>query len=369
MTILLKDDPTFEYNGLLASVSRQPNDLVEVSLKDVVKRTQNSNKIIELMGKFVANNAEIKKLILSKKQTLREHFRKQEEEATNSNSSFETDTRISNKPTRRTKPGNKDRSLRKWTEHSNTSLEQSLESPHNQSNWDQFATNERLFGVKTTYDENLYTIAIDKTSQDYLKLEKEAGKIASEIMSGRKESVHSDHEVDYSDEEEKFSSVIRHEEEKISNSLRNPQVSALSSGSVKDDKNSDTADGIPSIADEKKESKLQLNPFAKEFVPSQPSNTYHSQSYSTSGYSRNSHQFPQPCAYYGTLYYPLPYVYSGQPANFNSQMGQGNYAQFDSSQSFNNESSDSAIIVSISSSNNNTSENLDSSQAENANKK
>ena len=122
----------------MASVSSQPGDLVEVTLKDVVKRTQNSNIIIEVMGKFIANNSEIKKLILSKKQTLREHFRRQEEEANNSNSSFETDTEISNKPTGRAKPQR--RSLRKWTEHSNTSLEQSLESPHNQSNWDQFAT-------------------------------------------------------------------------------------------------------------------------------------------------------------------------------------------------------------------------------------
>ena len=35
------------------------------------------------------------------------------------------------------------------------------------ASWDQFAENERRFGITTDYDENIYTTAIDKSHPDY----------------------------------------------------------------------------------------------------------------------------------------------------------------------------------------------------------
>ncbi len=47
--------------------------------------------------------------------------------------------------------------------------------------WDQFAENERLFGMKTDYDENIYTTAIDRNHPQYKQRVAEAEKKAREI--------------------------------------------------------------------------------------------------------------------------------------------------------------------------------------------
>lgn len=48
--------------------------------------------------------------------------------------------------------------------------------------WDQFETNARLFGTTSTYQEELYTTKLDKSGADYKKREKEADRLAAEIM-------------------------------------------------------------------------------------------------------------------------------------------------------------------------------------------
>lgn len=48
--------------------------------------------------------------------------------------------------------------------------------------WDQFETNKRLFGTGSTWDENLYTTKLDKSAPDYKIREKEADRLAAEIM-------------------------------------------------------------------------------------------------------------------------------------------------------------------------------------------
>lgn len=47
--------------------------------------------------------------------------------------------------------------------------------------WDQFAENERRFGIKTDYDENIYTTAIDKSHPQYQQRMADADKKAREI--------------------------------------------------------------------------------------------------------------------------------------------------------------------------------------------
>ena len=48
--------------------------------------------------------------------------------------------------------------------------------------WDQFATNEKLFGVKTSFDEEVYTTKLDRSVPDFKERERKAQQIANEIM-------------------------------------------------------------------------------------------------------------------------------------------------------------------------------------------
>lgn len=49
--------------------------------------------------------------------------------------------------------------------------------------WDQFAENERLFGLKSNFDENIYTTKLDKSHPLYQQREAQAARIAKEIES------------------------------------------------------------------------------------------------------------------------------------------------------------------------------------------
>jgi PAB1-binding protein PBP1 len=48
--------------------------------------------------------------------------------------------------------------------------------------WDQFAANERLFNVKTSFDEEAYTTRLDRSAPDFKERERKAQQIANEIM-------------------------------------------------------------------------------------------------------------------------------------------------------------------------------------------
>ncbi|KAJ2667033.1 poly(A)-binding protein binding protein [Coemansia sp. RSA 1199] len=49
--------------------------------------------------------------------------------------------------------------------------------------WDQFATNEQLFGLTTDFDEEIYTTKLDRTRADFKERERQAIRIAQEIQS------------------------------------------------------------------------------------------------------------------------------------------------------------------------------------------
>ena len=48
--------------------------------------------------------------------------------------------------------------------------------------WDQFAVNEALFGVKVEYNEDAYTTHLDRNAPDFKEKERKAAQLASEIM-------------------------------------------------------------------------------------------------------------------------------------------------------------------------------------------
>ena len=93
-------------------------------------------------------------------------------------SSFRTDTAISGNRTQGERP------LQRWVADGPADSLGSLESSKTKSGgagWDQFAENERLFGMKTDYDENIYTTAIDRNHPQYKQRLAEADKKAREI--------------------------------------------------------------------------------------------------------------------------------------------------------------------------------------------
>jgi hypothetical protein len=53
------------------------------------------------------------------------------------------------------------------------------------ASWDQFATNQQLFGVTTSYDENIYTTKLDRTGPDFKERERKAQQLADEITGVR----------------------------------------------------------------------------------------------------------------------------------------------------------------------------------------
>ncbi|KAF2651361.1 hypothetical protein K491DRAFT_607077 [Lophiostoma macrostomum CBS 122681] len=125
-------------------------------------------------------------------------------------SGFRTDTDISGNAALR------ERNLQKWEPSADTNVNMSLEDTGRSSKWDQFSTNEQLFGVKSNYDESYYTTTIDRSNPQYAERAARAEKIAREIESSsalnahvREERGHSSNEDKGVDEEERYSGVRR----------------------------------------------------------------------------------------------------------------------------------------------------------------
>ncbi|KAL6824004.1 hypothetical protein V8C40DRAFT_28848 [Trichoderma camerunense] len=127
-------------------------------------------------------------------------------------SSFRTDTAISNGRF------GAQRTLQPWIPDKNDAIDGSLEKSTSTAGWDQFAENERLFGLKTDYDENIYTTAINKDHPQYRERIAAAEKKAREIERSAAMTAHVAEErvMDYSgpkgaddNEEDKYSGVRR----------------------------------------------------------------------------------------------------------------------------------------------------------------
>ncbi|KAK4244040.1 hypothetical protein C7999DRAFT_44237 [Corynascus novoguineensis] len=127
-------------------------------------------------------------------------------------SSFRTDSAISNSRLGTERP------LKAWVPDTGYEIDGSLEkSSSGGGAWDQFAENERLFGLKTDYDENIYTTAIDKSHPQYKERLAAAERKAREIERSAPTTSHVAEERvmdfvggdDNRDEEEKYSGVRR----------------------------------------------------------------------------------------------------------------------------------------------------------------
>ena len=80
--------------------------------------------------------------------------------------------------------------------------------------WNQFSANKKLFGVKSTFQEEFYTTPLDKSSNEYLSKAGEADRIAREIMAEQSGNIHLQEERGHKletdlDEEDLYSGVLR----------------------------------------------------------------------------------------------------------------------------------------------------------------
>ncbi|KAJ5587814.1 SM domain found in ataxin-2 [Penicillium hispanicum] len=127
----------------------------------------------------------------------------------NGTAGFRTDSDISGNLAMR------ERTLQRWEPENDVDL--ALESSTGDTKgWDQFEANERLFGAKTNYDENLYTTRIDRSDPSYRQKQVEAARIAREIEGSDVDNPHMREErglvapdTGDQDEEDKYSGVRR----------------------------------------------------------------------------------------------------------------------------------------------------------------
>ncbi|KAL6042123.1 Polyadenylate-binding protein-interacting protein 3 [Balamuthia mandrillaris] len=141
---------------------------------------------------------------------------------------FQTDTEISNQ-----EGSFFGRELTPWTPPADAGEPlESLEDA-NHRGWDQFATNKELFGVKSTYDEEFYTIPLDRGSHTYQRKAKEAQRIADAILKAGTSNQHIAEERGFAlpvddddmDEEDRYSTVFR-DQSKSTAAARKTQVPA-----------------------------------------------------------------------------------------------------------------------------------------------
>ncbi|KAI5862420.1 hypothetical protein GGS23DRAFT_99702 [Durotheca rogersii] len=150
---------------------------------------------------------------------------KQNGTSVNSRNDFRTDSAISAARLGHERP------LQPWVAPTNSDgLDLSLEKSGGGGTWDQFAANERQFGIKSTYDENIYTTAIDKNHPQYKERVAAAEKKAREIERSVAGTAHVAEErvMDYAggddagvDEEDKYSGVKRQDFPPLPNSREN----------------------------------------------------------------------------------------------------------------------------------------------------
>lgn len=99
--------------------------------------------------------------------------------------------------------------------------------------WDQFAANEARFGIKSDYEENLYTTKLDRSGKDFRSREREADRIAREIMGQATNNPHLAEERGQADdsgvnEEDKYGAVVRSPNAYVPPALRKQMAAAAS---------------------------------------------------------------------------------------------------------------------------------------------
>ncbi|GBG65757.1 hypothetical protein CBR_g52348 [Chara braunii] len=129
-----------------------------------------------------------------------------------------------------------------------------LDTWNSRRNWDQFAENKKLFGVESTFDENLYTTKLEKGSgPEAREREREAARIAREIELKATRNPHLAEErgqvLETSiGEEELYSSVLRQPEDAGPVSRAGDDVGDDEEDEGFDAKNAETFGAMPAVS-------------------------------------------------------------------------------------------------------------------------
>ncbi|KAJ6531780.1 hypothetical protein B0H19DRAFT_1188535 [Mycena capillaripes] len=161
--------------------------------------------------------------------------------------SFRTDTDISQK-----KPAPRERELQAWQPSPDATPgpqiagggsggdDETFGAGANRQ-WDQFNVNEKLFGVKTSFDEDAYTTKLDRSAPDFKERERKAQRIANEIIGAGTNNPHiaeeRNHNVDDSgaNEEDKYGAVVRGNNAYVPPGARRPGAMSPGGNAAKTD--------------------------------------------------------------------------------------------------------------------------------------
>ncbi|KAI9265198.1 hypothetical protein BDA99DRAFT_508021 [Phascolomyces articulosus] len=165
--------------------------------------------------------------------------------------SFKTDTDISGRMEI------KERELFKWKPEEGASEFGALEGEEvtdgQNGSWDQFAANEKLFGLKTDFDEEIYTTRLDRSAPDFKDRERLAIEKANEIQRSAANNVHVMEErgiaIDDSgmDEEDRYAGVVRDTNKYMPPALRKQMQAAARKDDKKVESNNNNNNPLQNI--------------------------------------------------------------------------------------------------------------------------
>ncbi|KAF7312280.1 LsmAD domain-containing protein [Mycena indigotica] len=206
-TITLSTKTNARYEGVIASTSNE-GDTTGVTLRDVKELTAPGGPLKDTLFIAATNINDWSSGPADAK-------------ATNGDS-FRTDTDISQK-----KGAPRERELQAWQPSTDVGPNANAgglggddetfgAGSTSKGNWDQFNANEKLFGVKTSFDEDVYTTKLDRNAPDFKERERKAQRIANEIQMTGTNNPHiaeerNQNSVDDSglNEEDKYGAVVR----------------------------------------------------------------------------------------------------------------------------------------------------------------
>ncbi|PWN42226.1 hypothetical protein IE81DRAFT_347637 [Ceraceosorus guamensis] len=165
---------------------------------------------------------------------------------------FRTDTEIS----KLGDPFGGGRELQKWSDDPElapieapgglSAASGALDSASRGGEWDQFKANEARFGLKSDYAEDLYTTRLDRSGKDFAQREREADRLAREIMGQASTNAHiaeerGQHENANITEEDRYGAVVRNPNAYVPPALRRAGAATTGTASPK-------ANGVPQPA-------------------------------------------------------------------------------------------------------------------------
>lgn len=204
-TVTLSTKTSQRYEGVVFSASSE-GDTTGVTLKDVKELTNPGASLKDFF--FIAS-------------TNIESWTSGPADAKIPNGdSFRTDADISQK-----KGLGRERELQAWVSSGDGPVAPVLTAPGDDdtfgpgstgnTSWDQFTANEQLFGVKASFDEDIYTTKLDRSAPDFKERERKAQRIANEIIGAVTNNPHIAEERGFNiddsgvNEEDKYGAVVR----------------------------------------------------------------------------------------------------------------------------------------------------------------